>query len=376
MCRGSVSSRRLIFFADTRQAFGRSALLLSGGGAMGVYHIGVLKALHELDLLPRIMSGSSVGSLVAALICTTTDEYLSDVLKSESLDISPFDRRGDDPTGALWRRFCRLIKHGVICDIVLLEECCRANIGDITFQEAYNRTKRILNITVNSTKQFEMPRLLNYLTAPNVVIWSAACASCALTGLFSPVELMAKDSAGRIVPWNPSGQKWSDGSVESDLPMARLSELFNVNHFVVSQVNPHVVPFLHRSSPLTMLPKVRGLATSELKHRLVQMGKLGVLPRTLNNLRTIIDQKYEGDITIVPTVRLCDYLSLVSNPTTEYIDRGIEVGQLATWEKVSVIRNHLAIELTLDRILARLRKKLFETADGRSGKHGPKSVGM
>lgn len=29
--------------------------------------------------------------------------------------------------------------------------------------------------------------------------------------------------------------KWSDGSVENDLPMTRLSELFNVNHFIVSQ---------------------------------------------------------------------------------------------------------------------------------------------
>ena len=28
-------------------------------------------------------------------------------------------------------------------------------------------------------------------------------------------------------------------SVESDLPMAQLSELFNVNHFIVSQVGVH-----------------------------------------------------------------------------------------------------------------------------------------
>lgn len=29
---------------------------------------------------------------------------------------------------------------------------------------------------------------------------------------------------------------YSDGSVENDLPMQQLSELFNVNHFIVSQV--------------------------------------------------------------------------------------------------------------------------------------------
>ena len=29
---------------------------------------------------------------------------------------------------------------------------------------------------------------------------------------------------------------YSDGSIDNDLPMQQLSELFNVNHFIVSQV--------------------------------------------------------------------------------------------------------------------------------------------
>ena len=37
---------------------------------------------------------------------------------------------------------------------------------------------------------------------------------------------------------------WIDGSLESDLPMMQLKELFNVNHFIVSQANPHIVPLL------------------------------------------------------------------------------------------------------------------------------------
>ena len=62
------------------------------------------------------------------------------------------------------------------------------------------------------------------------------CASCSLMGLFKPVELMAKTKEGDIVPWGVSGEQWVDGSVEADLPITRLSELFNVNHFIVSQV--------------------------------------------------------------------------------------------------------------------------------------------
>lgn len=109
------------------------------------------------------------------------------------------------------------------------------SIGDLTFKEAFHKTNRILNITVASAGEFEVPRLLNYLTAPDVVIWSAASASCALTWLYEPVELMAKGPHGELEPYHPSSLKWSDGSVAYDLPMTRLSELFNVNHFIVSQ---------------------------------------------------------------------------------------------------------------------------------------------
>ena len=62
---------------------------------------------------------------------------------------------------------------GVLFDVQVFTDAMRQNIGDVTFLEAFNRTRRILNITVSSSTNFEMPRLLNYLTAPNVLIWSA-----------------------------------------------------------------------------------------------------------------------------------------------------------------------------------------------------------
>lgn len=42
-------------------------LVLSGGGVRGSAHIGVLKALHEANIRPNIISGTSAGSIVAAL---------------------------------------------------------------------------------------------------------------------------------------------------------------------------------------------------------------------------------------------------------------------------------------------------------------------
>ena len=56
------------------------------------------------------------------------------------------------------------------------------HIGPYTFQEAFDRTGRIINITVAPLNQYDPPRLLNYLTAPHVCVWSAVAASCALPG--------------------------------------------------------------------------------------------------------------------------------------------------------------------------------------------------
>lgn len=42
------------------------------------------------------------------------------------------------------------------------------------------------------------------------------------------------------------------------------SEMFSVNHFIVSQTNPHVVPFLHLKRQLGTPGAV---AESEFKHR-------------------------------------------------------------------------------------------------------------
>ena len=49
-------------------------MLLSGGAALGFYHVGVVKALMENGLLPRVISGASAGSILCAMIGTRTDE--------------------------------------------------------------------------------------------------------------------------------------------------------------------------------------------------------------------------------------------------------------------------------------------------------------
>jgi predicted acylesterase/phospholipase RssA len=146
--------------------------------------------------------------------------------------------------GAMLRKLKRFITKGVLLDIKILREFLRGHLGDYTFQEAFDKTGVLLNITVTGYDGHEDYRLLNYLTAPHVLIWSACLASCAIPYVFEPVELLAKNYRGEVVPYHPSGLKFIDGSVCADLPFKRLSEQFNVNAFIVSQTNPWVTPWL------------------------------------------------------------------------------------------------------------------------------------
>ncbi|CEG81149.1 hypothetical protein RMATCC62417_15380 [Rhizopus microsporus] len=79
------------------------------------------------------------------------------------------------------------------------------------------------------------------------------------------------------------------------------------------------------------------------------------MPSFFNKIQTIMSQKYSGDITIIPEVSYSDFLKVLSNPTTKSIRDAILRGERATWPKLSIIRNHLQIELAIDQILYRLR---------------------
>ena len=58
---------------------------MSGGAALGTYHGGVVYALLRSNLLPKVITGSSVGSIIASLICTYTDEEFERVVKDPTL---------------------------------------------------------------------------------------------------------------------------------------------------------------------------------------------------------------------------------------------------------------------------------------------------
>ena len=48
---------------------------------LGNYHFGAVRALLETGLLPHIISGTSAGGVIGAMLCTRTNEKLLKELK-------------------------------------------------------------------------------------------------------------------------------------------------------------------------------------------------------------------------------------------------------------------------------------------------------
>lgn len=376
---------KLAFMHETRHSFGRTALLLSGGASLGAFHVGVVKTLVEHKLLPRIIAGSSVGSIVCAIVATRSWPELENFFEDSWHSLQFFDQMG-----GIFTVVKRVMTHGAVHDIRQLQRLLRHLTSNLTFQEAYDVTGRILGITVCSPRKHEPPRCLNYLTSPHVVIWSAVTASCAFPGLFEAQELMSKDRFGEIVPFHApfsggaeqssgaSARRWRDGSLESDLPTMQLKELFNVNHFIVSQANPHIAPLLRvkelvRAYGGNFAAKLAHLAVMEIKHRCNQILELGF---PLGGLAKLFAQEWEGDVTVVMPATLAQYSKIIQNPSYVELQKAVNQGRRCTWEKLSAIKANCAIELALDECVALLyhMRRLKRSVERAASSHGHAST--
>ncbi|GAA5809377.1 hypothetical protein MFLAVUS_002785 [Mucor flavus] len=351
------------YFMNLRQGYGRTALLLSGGGTLGFFHIGVLKTMINARLLPRIISGASTGSIMASMICTLNEQDRIKILNSPwSIPLKVFERP-ESPESPLLR-VNRYLLEGNLYDPNILKSVLIDQFGDITFQEAYNKSRLILNITVSSSSLFDMPRVLNYITAPNVVVWSSVLASCSVPLIYPAQEIYMKTKIGNLIPWTATVDKYRDGSIDNDLPLKKISELFSVNNFIVVQLNPHVAPFIHKghSEPSTFRTGINfflGLVKEEFQHRFLQLKELGISPNGIMRLENVLSQRYLGDITIAPELSYKDVTRILSNPDLESANKFIERGERATWPKMTKIKYSLKVELAIDAAIYKLRSRLL-----------------
>ncbi|MCR9286470.1 MAG: DUF3336 domain-containing protein [Bacteroidetes bacterium] len=341
---------KLDFFRRASHCFGRSALMLSGGGQLGNFHAGVLKVLAQYHLLPDVISGSSAGSIFAAFAGTYTDEELVAHLENEVL-LKELEQEASIFKNIADKRSSLSIRD--------LESLVNNLIPNLTFQEAYERTGRKINISIAPHGSQQKSRLLNSVASPNVLIRSALMASCAIPGIFPPATLFAKNKDGKIQAYLPS-RKWIDGSTSNDLPSKRLARLYGVNHFIVSLTNPIVLPFIKDPSnhnefiaPMIKFGSAVIKETTQFNYSIAKrfFKYVPSLALVANTINSVVQQNYTGDINIMADFSIIKPRKVLSPLTYQELAELIIKGEKATWPKLEAIRVTTKIGRILDKIL-------------------------
>lgn len=335
---------------------GRSALMLSGSGTLLYFHLGVVKALLEEGLLPSIMSGSSGGSIISAILGTHAPGELEELMDPEFM------------IGLIDEQRVRLEKSGSSRPDQqhIRESLAKMIPEDMTFAEAEKISGVRINVSIAPAEQYQTSRLMNAITSPTVYVLDAVLASAAVPGVFPAVQLTAKNVNGERQPYLP-GRLWVDGSVTNDLPAKRLMRMYQVNHFIVSQTNPHIVPFVRDEREHGMFSTaVRSIAKNTARDSLalytaVLKKPLKALPQAQHMLamaNSVVNQDYTGDINILPPLKIINVRKLLSLRTEAEIIQMVEAGERSTWAKMEMIRVQTQLSRTIDRI----QKQLLEIA--------------
>ncbi|NHB57104.1 DUF3336 domain-containing protein [Acinetobacter sp. 194] len=358
-CEKLSLSEKISFFENCAKVYGQPAMMFSGGASLGLFHTGVCKVLLEQDLMPQVLSGSSAGAMMTAMLGVAKPNEIKQVLTGDNFYSEAFH----------FRSFMELLKgNGGLADVQYLKKFLIENLGDTTFEEAYEISGLDINISVapyNASQ--EDSRIMNKYTAPDLLVWSAVLASCAVPILFPPVHLTSKRYDGVHTPYLAS-IRWVDGSVRNDFPQEKMARLYNINYTIASQVNPHIVPFMQSDeerlrTDLLSWPKRlvrkhgKTIAMDVMNFTRESLGSIPSVRRVLDHGYGIIDQRYYGDLNIVGNYSLRHYQYMLQNPRPRLFKILQKEGERATWPKVSIIETHARIGRTIEHCLEDLKRQ-------------------
>lgn len=163
-----------------------TGLALGGGAILGAAHIGVLRALEEKNIKPQLISGTSIGALIAAFYAfgLSVDEIEKLALELNWSDISSL----------------KLSKLSLFSN-KKLGEIVAATLGDVNIEDAVTP----LAIVACDIATGEKVILSEGPLAPAVM------ASSCLPGIFSPVKI--------------DGRLLVDGGIAENVPVSALRNL-------------------------------------------------------------------------------------------------------------------------------------------------------
>ncbi len=178
-----------------------------GGGARGLAHIGVLRALRRHDLEPDMVAGTSVGSITAAMCAGDMEQQLVEEVSREFDWLKHVINIGDTAKGAFQGKRGGLVSNATL-GTKINEFLEGRTFRDLSVDLAVvatdiERARRVIFTSPEVAERLDRTPLERYLPPPTddkpgcdtlVVgdfddVGMAVRASCAVPGVFRPVEI-------------------------------------------------------------------------------------------------------------------------------------------------------------------------------------------
>ena len=227
-------------------------LVLGGGGARGLGHIGVLKALKKHSIPIHMVTGTSIGAVIGAMYAATLDPHWIENKFKEFIDSEAYKRIGlhrlvptSQPNSSIFQTAATYMKNQIIINLA------NERLG-ILKQE---RLSEIIDfmLPVKTFEELKIPfscLAVDLNSGEDVVFNSgnlieAIVASSAIPGYIPPIE---KD-----------GMLLTDGAVSCPVPVKtvrkmgadfRISVDVGLNHFEPLE-NPNLLQVLGRAEQIT-----------------------------------------------------------------------------------------------------------------------------
>ncbi|MFC5719410.1 patatin-like phospholipase family protein [Streptomyces gamaensis] len=174
---------------------GRTAFVLGGGGSLGGYEAGMLRALIEAGIRPDVVIGTSIGSVQGAIAAAHPGPDALAVL----------DRLWSQLTG---KRVMHASARGVVSSLarrrnhIASNQCLREVLADVIGEERRFEDLKVPFQCVATSVERAAAR---YFDAGPLV--PALMASCAVPGLWPPAEI--------------DGEHYYDGGLVESIPVRR-----------------------------------------------------------------------------------------------------------------------------------------------------------
>lgn len=197
-------------------------ICLSGGGALGFAHIGVLQALEDHRIYPETVSGSSMGSIIGAMYCAgyTPAQMLKFINEGKLYRITKIMHF----QAAFWK--AGLSNHSTI--ISLMKEFIPNN--------SFDKLEKPLHVCVANltTGNWEIISKSDKLD-----MWIAA--SCSIPGVFNAMKI--------------NSMMYVDGGLLNNMPSQPLRD--KCEYVIGSDVIPHLSAKKQLKSRDTLLKSIR-----------------------------------------------------------------------------------------------------------------------